>query len=108
MGLMFVIEGGIYALTAPVWGYLCDRKVQPKVNSVEFITNFEKIKLKTIFNQGRYLNWSYYDHHWFSSNRPSAFFTARYVSFGIVFCIFAFILLYYICIYNFITINAGR
>lgn len=31
MGLMFVIEGGVYALTAPVWGYLCDRKLQPKV-----------------------------------------------------------------------------
>ncbi|XP_046442778.1 MFS-type transporter SLC18B1-like [Daphnia pulex] len=31
MGLMFVIEGGIYAITAPVWGYLCDRKVQPKI-----------------------------------------------------------------------------
>lgn len=31
MGLMFVIEGGIYALTAPIWGYLCDRKIQPKL-----------------------------------------------------------------------------
>ncbi|XP_057364679.1 MFS-type transporter SLC18B1-like [Daphnia carinata] len=31
MGLMFVIEGGIYAVTAPLWGYLCDRKVQPKI-----------------------------------------------------------------------------
>lgn len=31
MGLMFVIEGGVYALTAPIWGYLCDCKIQPKI-----------------------------------------------------------------------------
>jgi len=31
MGLMFVIEGGVYAVTAPFWGYLCDRKLQPKI-----------------------------------------------------------------------------
>ena len=31
MGLMFVIEGGVYALTAPIWGYLCDHKLKPKI-----------------------------------------------------------------------------
>jgi len=31
MGLMFVIEGGVYAVTAPFWGFLCDRKIQPKI-----------------------------------------------------------------------------
>lgn len=31
MGLMFVIEGGVYALTAPIWGYLCDRVVLPRI-----------------------------------------------------------------------------
>jgi len=31
MGLMFVIEGGVYAITAPLWGLLCDRKCRPKI-----------------------------------------------------------------------------
>lgn len=31
MGLMFVIEGGVYACTAPIWGYMCDRIIQPKI-----------------------------------------------------------------------------
>jgi MFS family permease len=31
LGLMFVINGGTYALTAPCWGWLCDRKVAPKI-----------------------------------------------------------------------------
>jgi len=31
MGLMFVIEGGVYACTAPIWGILCDRVIQPKI-----------------------------------------------------------------------------
>ncbi|XP_012275314.1 MFS-type transporter SLC18B1 [Orussus abietinus] len=31
LGLMFVINGGIYALTAPVWGWLCDKHPKPKV-----------------------------------------------------------------------------
>jgi MFS family permease len=31
LGLMFVINGGTYALTAPCWGWLCDRKLMPKV-----------------------------------------------------------------------------
>jgi len=30
MGVMFVIEGGVYAFTAPFWGFVCDRKSQPK------------------------------------------------------------------------------
>jgi hypothetical protein len=31
LGLMFVINGGTYALTAPCWGWLCDRKLMPKI-----------------------------------------------------------------------------
>ncbi|KAK6644831.1 hypothetical protein RUM43_001104 [Polyplax serrata] len=34
LGLMFVINGGTYALTAPCWGWLCDKKVYPKVVTV--------------------------------------------------------------------------
>lgn len=31
MGLMFVINGGMYAVSAPLWGWLCDRPaVRPK------------------------------------------------------------------------------
>ena len=26
---MFVVNGGIYAFSAPVWGHLCDRKLPP-------------------------------------------------------------------------------
>jgi len=31
---MFVVNGGTYALTAPVFGWLCDRYVDPKVITV--------------------------------------------------------------------------
>lgn len=31
LGLMFVINGGIYAVTAPAWGWLCDKYWHPKV-----------------------------------------------------------------------------
>lgn len=31
LGLMFVINGGTYALTAPAWGWLCDSYWHPKV-----------------------------------------------------------------------------
>ncbi|XP_073985292.1 MFS-type transporter SLC18B1-like [Rhodnius prolixus] len=31
LGLMFVINGGTYAVTAPCWGWLCDKKVMPKL-----------------------------------------------------------------------------
>jgi MFS family permease len=31
LGLMFVINGGTYALTAPCWGWLCDKKAMPKI-----------------------------------------------------------------------------
>ncbi|KAL0281503.1 UNVERIFIED_CONTAM: hypothetical protein PYX00_002475 [Menopon gallinae] len=34
LGLMFVINGGTYALTAPCWGWLCDKKVYPKIVTV--------------------------------------------------------------------------
>lgn len=34
LGLMFVINGGTYALTAPFWGWLCDKYVPPKVITV--------------------------------------------------------------------------
>ena len=28
-GAMFVVNGGVYALSAPVWGYLCDKRLPP-------------------------------------------------------------------------------
>ncbi|XP_032681295.1 MFS-type transporter SLC18B1-like isoform X1 [Odontomachus brunneus] len=34
LGLMFVINGGTYALAAPVWGWLCDKHSHPKVATV--------------------------------------------------------------------------
>ncbi|KAE8739867.1 hypothetical protein FOCC_FOCC014624 [Frankliniella occidentalis] len=34
LGLMFVINGGTYALTAPCWGMLCDRVIAPKMATV--------------------------------------------------------------------------
>ncbi|XP_063991731.1 MFS-type transporter SLC18B1-like [Diachasmimorpha longicaudata] len=34
LGLMFVINGGTYALMAPAWGWLCDRKCTPKIVTV--------------------------------------------------------------------------
>ncbi|XP_034232465.1 MFS-type transporter SLC18B1-like [Thrips palmi] len=34
LGLMFVINGGTYALTAPCWGMLCDRAMVPKVATI--------------------------------------------------------------------------
>jgi hypothetical protein len=27
---MFVIQGGTYAFTAPMWGFLCDKVIDPK------------------------------------------------------------------------------
>lgn len=33
LGLMFVINGGTYALAAPAWGWLCDNYWHPKVIS---------------------------------------------------------------------------
>ncbi|CAD6236491.1 GSCOCG00008210001-RA-CDS [Cotesia congregata] len=34
LGLMFVLNGGTYALTAPAWGWLCDRRMQPKLVTI--------------------------------------------------------------------------
>lgn len=34
LGLMFVINGGTYAVTAPAWGWLCDKNFTPKVITV--------------------------------------------------------------------------
>jgi len=31
LGLMFVINGGTYAITAPAWGWFCDNHWHPKV-----------------------------------------------------------------------------
>ncbi|CAG7829141.1 unnamed protein product [Allacma fusca] len=30
-GLIFIIEGGMYALSAPIWGLFCDKTSQPKL-----------------------------------------------------------------------------
>ncbi|CAB0037348.1 unnamed protein product [Trichogramma brassicae] len=34
LGIMFVINGGTYAVTAPAWGWLCDKHARPKVATV--------------------------------------------------------------------------
>ncbi|KAK9718520.1 Major Facilitator Superfamily [Popillia japonica] len=34
LGLMFVINGGTYAIIAPLWGWLCDRTCPPKIVTV--------------------------------------------------------------------------
>ncbi|XP_072764178.1 MFS-type transporter SLC18B1 [Anoplolepis gracilipes] len=34
LGLMFVINGGTYAITAPAWGWLCDKYWHPKVATI--------------------------------------------------------------------------
>ncbi|CAH0393352.1 unnamed protein product [Bemisia tabaci] len=34
LGLMFVINGGTYAVTAPCWGWVCDKLVSPKIITV--------------------------------------------------------------------------
>ncbi|XP_015604899.1 MFS-type transporter SLC18B1 [Cephus cinctus] len=34
LGLMFIINGGTYAITAPAWGWLCDKYSKPKVATV--------------------------------------------------------------------------
>lgn len=34
LGLMFVLNGGTYAITAPAWGWFCDKHSQPKVATV--------------------------------------------------------------------------
>ncbi|XP_076238345.1 MFS-type transporter SLC18B1 [Calliopsis andreniformis] len=34
LGLMFVLNGGVYAITAPAWGWLCDKYSHPKVATV--------------------------------------------------------------------------
>ncbi|XP_065163951.1 MFS-type transporter SLC18B1-like [Atheta coriaria] len=34
LGLMFVINGGTYALSAPVWGWLCDKYIPPKTVTI--------------------------------------------------------------------------
>ena len=31
LGLVFVVQGLSYALAAPVWGYVCDKVVRPKI-----------------------------------------------------------------------------
>ncbi|XP_055696245.1 MFS-type transporter SLC18B1-like isoform X1 [Lutzomyia longipalpis] len=33
LGLVFVINGGIYALTAPIWGWIVDKFLNPKIAS---------------------------------------------------------------------------
>lgn len=40
LGLMFVINGGTYAITAPAWGWLCDKRVQPKVTFTILISGY--------------------------------------------------------------------
>lgn len=34
LGVIFVINGGVYALTAPIWGWLVDKLMNPKIASL--------------------------------------------------------------------------
>lgn len=34
LGLVFVINGGLYAITAPIWGWSVDKYLNPKVASL--------------------------------------------------------------------------
>ncbi|XP_046741786.1 MFS-type transporter SLC18B1-like [Diprion similis] len=34
LGLMFVINGGFYAMTAPAWGWICDKHSKPQVATI--------------------------------------------------------------------------
>lgn len=34
LGVMFVVNGGTYAITAPGFGWICDKSVQPKVITI--------------------------------------------------------------------------
>jgi len=38
MGSIFIINGGVYALTAPLWGFLCD-----KISRPQYVTLFGSI-----------------------------------------------------------------
>lgn len=34
VGLMFVVNGGTYAITAPAWGWFCDKHLDPKIATI--------------------------------------------------------------------------
>ena len=34
IGLVFVAQGGSFAISSPFWGYLCDKKINGKIVSV--------------------------------------------------------------------------
>ncbi|XP_046424027.1 MFS-type transporter SLC18B1-like isoform X1 [Neodiprion virginianus] len=34
LGLMFVINGGFYAMTAPAWGWICDKYSKPQIPTI--------------------------------------------------------------------------
>lgn len=74
LGVVFVINGGIYAILAPVWGYLVDKHIPPKVN-ISFLIiklNFSKYNIIT----DCLLIWKYLHHsrilsNWTSSVHPN-------------------------------------
>lgn len=33
-GIVFIINGGFYAVTAPVWGFMVDRFLNPKISAL--------------------------------------------------------------------------
>ena len=43
LGLMFVINGGTYAITAPAWGWLCDKHSHPKVIIALLINTLDRL-----------------------------------------------------------------
>lgn len=61
-GLVFVINGGVYALTAPGWGWLCDRVQQTKyITLVGAICITVRIFILFLYNE--YSTYSLFSFH---------------------------------------------
>lgn len=43
VGLMFLVGGGIYSFTAPLWGYLTDKKVRLQNQVYKKLKNYDRI-----------------------------------------------------------------
>lgn len=50
LGLMFVINGGTYALTAPIWGWFCDKYSHPKVKLFKIRLTIDLIKRENLID----------------------------------------------------------
>ena len=50
VGLMFVINGGTYALMAPAWGWFCDKRFHPKVRKILIMYNVTSSEYVSLLN----------------------------------------------------------